>query len=328
MTDVKRLPEQHSQRGVAVKAPVKCSPTGDLYVEFEGGGAEPGVSVISEDRGHINRFDLERIPELEGAQIRDFAPGTNHDLFLLSARNTGERGPTQYYIAHLKEGSSTSVTKLDVKPGFRLNQMTVLGSDNFLISGFFGWQHQHAEPFVAIFDTGGQFVRELALEGDLKPRNQSPNVTGKDPLGGSAEDAARSDIKSVEWLELSSLQTAQDGSAYLMRYSPEGPVFTISPGGAVRRTALKPPEKESVLSSIKIEGDKVAAEYYVPASHPGAGREKFLTVTDLSTGQLLDTVRYVGSGMGVGMVCYRGSTFEFLHYAADGHLEVISAVSH
>lgn len=155
VTDVQRLPEQHFQRGVAVKAPVKCSPTGDLYVEFEGDEAEPGVSVISQGGGHINRFDLERVPGLEGAQIRDFAPGTNHDLFLLAARNTGERGPTQYYIAHLKEGSSTSVAKLDMKPGFRLNQMTVLGSDNFLISGFFGWQHEHAEPFVAILTLAG-----------------------------------------------------------------------------------------------------------------------------------------------------------------------------
>jgi hypothetical protein len=83
-----------------------------------------------------------------------------------------------------------------------------------------------------------------------------------------------------------------------------GPLFLITPGGAVRRVTLMSPEKEAVLSSAKIADGRMVAEYYIPGPS-GVRRWHFLTVTDLSTGQRLDTLRYQDSestGVGLGLL--------------------------
>jgi len=91
---------------------------------------------------------------------------------------------------------------------------------------------------------------------------------------------------------------------------------------------LSAPETGADLSSVKIAGGKIAAEYNVPGPAE-EHRKHLLTVTDLSTGQLLDTVAYQGSEFtGVGLVCYRSQSFEFLTYGTDGKLKVVRAVSH
>ncbi|MGB7585436.1 MAG: hypothetical protein WBM11_11365 [Terriglobales bacterium] len=329
VTDVTPIPERHPQSGgLAVRVPVKCSPNGELFLEFVGGGVEPGVSVVSEDRQHIFRFGLTQGSGLEGSLLQDFAPGASHDLFLLLSRLASENGtprPVEHLVVHLKEGASSSVTKLDLKPGFELRQIALLGGDHFVVSGFFGG-HLHPESFTAIFDAAGQLLQKLTLPGDVNADRQPPNVTGKIPSAPS--EMARAEKAAAGWLEASSLQTADDGSAYLARNTPQGPVFIISPGGAVRRVILNAPASGAELSSMKIAGGKIAAEYNVEG--PPEGHHKhFLTVTDLSTGRLLDTVGYQGSEMtGVGLVCYRNQSFDFLVYGSDGKLKVVRAVSH
>jgi len=327
VTDTLTIPGQHYQRGgMAVRVPVKCTPGGELFVEFVGGGVEPGVSVVSEDRQRIVRFNPMQGSGMEGSVLEDFAPGTSHDLFLLLSRVTSEnvtqRGSTDHLIVHWKEGASPSVTELALKPGFQLRQVALLGSDHFLVSGFFGWQHLHPESFTAIFDSGGQFLQKLTLPGDLNADSESPNITGRFPT-----DMAQAETSAVGWLESSSLQTAHDGSAYLARGDPQGPVFIISPGGAVRRITLTVPKIGATLSSVKIAGGKIAAEYDVPTSTEGH-HSHFLTVTDLSTGKLLDAVRYEGTELPGWLVCYRNQSFEFLTYGADGRLNVVRALSH
>ncbi|SPF35104.1 hypothetical protein SBA1_1390008 [Candidatus Sulfotelmatobacter kueseliae] len=331
VVDVSPIPGQHNQGGgLAVRVPVKCSPGGELFLEFVGGGVEPGVSVVSEDRQHIFRFDLTRGIGLEKAVLEDFAPGSSHDLFLLfshlASGNTTPRGPVDHLIVRVKEGASTSVTKLDLGSGFELRQIALLGSDHFVVSGFLSGQRLHPESFTAIFDASGQFLQKLTLTGDLNVESQSPNVTGKNP--SDPAEMARAETTAVGWLESSSLQTADDGSVYLARSDPQGPVFIISPGGAVQRVMLSAPETGADLSSVKIAGGKIAAEYNVPGPAE-EHRKHLLTVTDLSTGQLLDTVAYQGSEFtGVGLVCYRSQSFEFLTYGTDGKLKVVRAVSH
>jgi hypothetical protein len=332
VVDVSPIPGQHHQGGgLAVRVPVKCSPNGELFVEFVGGGVEPGVSVVSEDRQHIFRLGLTQGSGLEGSLLLDFAPGTSHDLFLLlshlASGNPGVRGPVEHLLVHVKEGASSSVTKLDLKPGLELRQIALLGSDHFVVSGFFGWQHLHPESFTAIFDAAGQFLQKLTLTGDLNVDSQSPNVTSK-KLSDPAE-MARAETTANGWLDSSSLQTADDGSVYLARSAPQGPVFIISPGGEVRRVMLTTPDSGAALLSVKIAGGKIAAEYNVPGSPPGGHHRHFLTITDLSTGRRLDTVGYEGSALtGVGLVCYRNQSFEFLAYGSDGGLKVLRAVSH
>ena len=184
VVDVSPIPGQHLQGGgLAVRDPVKCSSSGELFVEFVGGGVEPAVSIVSEDRQHIFRYGLTQGSGLEGSLLLDFAPGPSHDLFLLLSRqaseNVTERGPVEHLLVHVKEGASSSVTKLDLKAGLQLRQVALLGSDHFVVSGFFSEQHLHPESFTAILDASGQFLQKLTLPGDLNVDTQSPHVTGK-----------------------------------------------------------------------------------------------------------------------------------------------------
>jgi hypothetical protein len=305
--DVIRLPGRHQQPGLAVKVPVKCSQYGDLYVEFMGGGAESGVSLFSADHGRVGHFAITHIPQLQDALVYDFAPGRSRDVFLLVAKKVGRYGLVEHYVAHLMENGSSSVTKLQFKADAQPRQMAVLGSENFVVSGFFGSGHTDPGPFVAIFNAQGELMRPLALTGDVSSVNKSPNIIGDQPSSSDSLDAVASEVTAKEWSELSSLQTADDGSVYLLRPSPQGPAFIISPGGAVGRVALKPPEKDAVLSSAKMAGGRIAAEYYIPRASDGV-REHFITVTDASTGQQLDTVRYQVrpiNRVGNGLLCAR-----------------------
>lgn len=321
VTDVVRVQTVHSQEGLSVKSPVKCSPVGELYVQFVGGGAEPGVTMVSSDGKSIPFFGLESVPDLQQGILLDYAPGASHDVFLLVSKSIGKRGPFEYYIVRLREGASPSVTRLAIKPGFQLRQLAVLGDDAFVIAGFFGWESQHVEPFTAIFKNDGQFLRKITLEGDLNPEGRSPDVKGKSTSTGESE----SEPSWMSLFELSSLQTADDGSVYLARHTAQGPLFVITPGGAVKRIALRSPAEGSELSSVKLSSGKVVADYFVRDSSTGY-LQHFLRVLDLSTGQVSD-VAYKGSDFGVGLVCYRNDIFEFLAYGSDKHLRIVSAVS-
>jgi len=311
-----QLPELH-ERGLSVMAPMKCSPTGELYVRFS--PKENGVTVVSEDRQHVLHFDLSQVPDLNGSSLSDFAPGLDHGAFLLVAGPAGPRSPAEKYIVTLKDDATSTVTKLDTQPGLALMQIAVLGADHFVISGYFRLGGKPPKPFTAIFDQRGQLQKEISLPGDL----DSKAVAKSKLMPGSQSP----DRGFAAWLEVSSLQTADDGSVYITRHGPEGPVSLISPGGAVRSVRLRPPETAATLASVKVNGGTLAAEYYMLGSTPGGQRVRYLTVTDLSSRKLQETIRYEGSqSAGVGMVCYRENTFEFLSQASDGHLEIVRAV--
>jgi hypothetical protein len=310
--DSVQLPEQQ-EHGLAVMMPMKCSASGELYVRFSRGDRENGVTVVSEDRQHVVHLSPSQVPDMIGSSPLDFAPGLDHDAFLLVV---APRSPVAYYIVTLKDNAASTVTRLDTQPGLELHQFAVLGADHFVISGYFRLGGEGPKPFTGIFDSRGQLQKEIALPGDLDSKAVAKSKLM--PESQSAEDGF------AGWLEVSSLQTADDGSVYVTRHGPEGPVFLISAGGTVRRVRLRPPEKAATLASVKINGGSLVAEYYMPGSASGGHRVHYLVVTDLSSGNPQETIQYEGiQSTGVGMVCYRENTFEFLSQAPDGHLQIV-----
>ena len=317
VVDTVRLPEQQ-EGGLAIMEPMKCSPEGDLYVRFARGTPELGVTVVSEDNQHIYRLDTTNLPELNGSYLLDFAPGSNHTVFFLVGRRTEPKASVEHDIVTLRDDGTKTITRIDSPPGASLRQIAVLGSDSFAIAGYVQATGRGEKPFLGIFDDRGQFQREVTLKGDLQPKDvvRSKLMSNR----GQPVDAF------VGWLEVSSLQTAGDGRAYLMRRSPEGPVFLISPGAAVKKVKLKPPEKGAVLSSVKIGTGVIAAEYYMSDSSSHTPRMHYLTLTDLVHGRLQQVIRYQGGqSVGVGMVCYGEKGFEFLSQDSDGYLEAVTA---
>jgi len=308
---------QQQLGGFAVSVPVKCTANGDLYVNFVGSHSDPGVSVLYDEGKHLSWFGLSRAADsFKDANLLDFAPGAGHDVVFLVSTNPSQGTPTEYFAVRMKPDGSSASIKLGVKPGFLLRQIALLGSESFVVSGFFIPQPDNPVPFVAMFDVNGQFIKKLDKPGDLTTKDvmESNKPSGKEPSQTPAS-----------WLDLSSLQTADDGAVYLTRKTSKGPVFLISPGGAVQRIVLAPPNREAKLSSVKINKGKIAAQYNL-ASISGQHRYS-IAVVDVLTEQRQQLINYEGSqSTGVGMVCYREQTFEFLSQDVDGHLQVVRAI--
>lgn len=306
--------------GISVVSPVKCGPDGELYAEFTGGSSEDRIAVISEDGQHVSWFGLRQVSEMQDATLHDFAVGASHDVVLLVSKQEKPTSPLEHYAVVLKKNGTSSIKRLAIKSELNPRQIAALGPDNFVVSGYSGSHDSDSKSFIQIFDASGEFVKEVVLSEDLSSKDVAD---GSD--AGSSQDFAL-----TSFLDTSSLQTADDGSAYLMRPSPEGPIFIISPGGMVRRVRLKEPGGGAQLSSVKVNGGTIAADYYVRSPSSGEGiHEKFLTLTDLFSGNRDAIVRYEPSRTtGLGMVCYRDRTFEFLTQAPDGHLQITRAVAY
>jgi hypothetical protein len=317
VVDTVRIAEQHD-RGLAVVEPMKCSPEGDLYLRFARGAPEPGVTIISEE-GQVNRLTLASVPQLNNSSFLDYAPAPHSSVVLLVGKRVHPPAEAEYYVVSLRKDAS-NVTKMDTQSGLALRQIAVLG-DSFVASGYLKGLNSRAAPFVGIFDNRGQLERQVQLAGDL---------TAQDIAQSRAEDKGndQSGLDSfTAWLDVSSLQTADDGRVYLMRKSPAGPVFLIAPGGAVEKVELKPPTKDAVLSTIKVNHGSIAAEYYLPTPSSSHRRTYYLTVTDIATRVMRQKIRYESSqAIGVGLTCYDEKGFEFLSQDSDGYLQIVIAV--
>lgn len=142
------------------------------------------------------------------------------------------------------------------------------------------------------------------------------DVTKKDakqkPTDPSFSDADR--VRNL--IDVSYLQTADDGNAYLMRNTPRGPVFVVAPGGSVRRLALVPPVANADLQWIMASRGSIAAQYQL--HDPIQRKTHYLAVVDVATGKTRETIRYTHDYQtnGGGLACYQHGAFTF----TAGHL--------
>jgi hypothetical protein len=302
--------------GFAVQLPMKCGPDGTIYVRFAGGSLEPSVTLIREDGKIATSIRLSQIPEFSENDFYDFAPG-NGDVLVLN----GQGKPhiqTTYYISRFKtDGTYVSSVKLDTgfRPDFEPRHIAAFPSGDLLIAGISKGHEVPFVPFTAIFGSDGQFQRQVLFEGDVgeKDAKQKPS------------DARFSDADRVRnLLDVSYLQTADDGNAYLMRHTPRGPVFIVSAGGSVRRLALIPPVESADLQWIMASGGSIAAQY-----RSDDAKTHYLTVVDVSTKRIRETIRYTHDYQtnGGGMACYQNGTFTFIAGAPDNKLQLVRAVA-
>lgn len=316
-TDHIRVDEQQD-KGLAIVEPMKCSPEGELYLRFARGVPEPGVSIVSLN-GKLHRRSLASIPELSDSSFLDYTPGPGGSASLLVGRRKNPRSDGDFYVVTLRD-SGNVITKIDTQPGLALRQIAAFGAGSFAVAGFLKGPDNRAEPLLEIIDSNGRVQTQVSLVGDLGAKEVAQSHLIADSKDSPAEAYAG-------WLEVSSLQTADDGRVYLMRRSPEGPVFLITAGGAIQKLMLKTPERHAVLSSVKLNHGILAAEYYLPSFSSSTPRTYYLTLTDVVTGHQMQKIRYQsGQNIGVGMACYTDKGFEFLSQDSEGYPQIGFAV--
>lgn len=314
------IPTDTAKSGFAVQLPMKCGPDGLIYVRFASANSESAVTLIGENGKIVSTIRLSEIPEFSANDLYDFAPASGQVL-VLSGR-AKPQGPTTYHVSRFKsDGTYVSTAILDIgfRPDFEPRSIAAFPSGNVLIAGMAKGHEVPFVPFTAIFTEEGQFVREVVFKDDVtdKDAKQKPSDANFSP----AQQARN-------LLEVTFLQTSEDGNVYLMRHTPRGPVFVVSPGGSVRRMLLTPPVQGADLESIMAASGSIAAQYRSPE---GAERKThYLVVIDTSTTKTRETVRYVHEYQknGGGMACYRNGTYTFIAGAPNGGLQLVRAAAH
>lgn len=314
------MPEE--QRSHAVQLPLKCGTDGDIYVRFAGSDVEPALTIISNDGARVSRISLSRLPDFPAGSFVDFAPADDA-VFLLAGKQEGPDRyalPTYYVARFKKDGSYESSVKLDTSfsPDFEPRQIAAFrGAQEFLVAGFSRGHTTPIAPFSAIFGADGQLQKELTFEKDITQEDVE-RATKTSDQSFTLEQATKN------LLDVSFLQSADDGNVYLMRHTPQGPVFVVSPGGAARRVPLIPPDSNAELKWIMANGGSIATEYSLPGPVP---KVHFITTTDVTSKRVQATIRYTFDPhtTGHGMVCYQRGVITFLAETPEGVLQLVRA---
>ena len=313
------VPTERVKGSLAVQLPMKCGPDGLIYVRFAEAGLESAVSLISEDGKMVSNIRLSQIPEFSENDFFDFAPASGQ-VFVLSGKGR-PRVPTTYYVSRFKiDGTyvSSAVVDIGFRPDFEPRGIAAFPSGNLLITGMAKGHDVPFVPFTAIFTDGGQFLRQVVLNED---------VTEKDAKQNPSDESFSPAQQVRNLLEVTFLQTADDGNVDLMRNTPRGPVFVVSPGGSVRRVQLTPPVQAADLEWIAASGGSIAAQYR--STNSAERKTHYLVVLDTWTNKARETVRYVHDleKNGGGMACYRNGTYTFIAGGPKGGVQLVRAVA-
>jgi hypothetical protein len=247
--------EKTSEIASSLVIPAKCDLAGNAWVRIAGDkvGAGP-ILRISPDGKTLVKYTLDAIPPevAADARIRSFAPGAGDELVVLLEKQGEE---TQHYLVRYgSDGEFRSSSRLDapLRPSF----LGTFPSGDLLIGGDELPPDPKTLPagtpispnlkgFVGIFNNRGLLLRRIALKGDLKPKDQKAKNPAGDPY-------FKQDIEYRTAIVLSSAETGEDGNVYLMRNTPTGPVYVISPSGTVYKSiSLIPPRARPVSARPK-----------------------------------------------------------------------------
>jgi hypothetical protein len=316
---IDKVPIAIKKAGFAVQLPMKCGPDGTVYVRFAEADTEPAVTLISEDGKLVSSIHLSAIPEFSENDFLDFAPAGG-EVFVLSA-NGRPHIPTTYYLSRFKtDGTYISSSTVDIsfRPDFEPRQIAAFPSGNLLVAGMVRGHDVPFAPFTAIFTDSGQFLREVTFKQD---------VTDQDAKQEPSEEKLPWAQQIRDLLDVTFLQTADDGNVYLMRHTPQGPVFAVSPGGSVRRIVLKPPVQGADLQWVLVNNGSVAAQYRSPRVEQD--KTHYLVLFDMAAHRVRQTVRYTHNYQttGGGMTCYQNGVFTFIAGGPNGALQLVKAAA-
>jgi hypothetical protein len=220
----------------------------------------------------------------------------------------------RYVFVYSPDGSFKSAIKLD--PGFPFvpHALAVFASGQLLITGS-EYDHDRAAamwPFTGIFAADGRLLKEIKLDDDETLRDMAVDGDArvKSPTGANGNRA----------VDLSQIETAADGNAYLMRWTNPAVIYAISPGGeVVRRFKVNPGDSSyRVLDTIHVFQNRIAVFFVDEQTHDEIMKIVDLEGNEIATydepkakGDVPDTVR------GGAFACYTENPTRFVFLGAS-----------
>jgi hypothetical protein len=314
------IPEQHV---AMIREPMKCGTDGRIYVQFVSLDPEPEVNVISGDGKATYWISLNKVPGLRDGHVQDFIPDPSRGgAFLLiggiresegNGAGSDNAAELQNIVAFDEKGNYVSATKLQAD--FFITRFAAFAKgDEFLVTGYrsknLGSPEEELSPVTALFSSSGELLRYIKLERDVNKDSVTQHFHGNEPVS----------LGEIQIISFSLVESGDDGNVYLVRGTPAGPVYSISPGGEAYRITLTPPSDRAGLLSVKVTGTEIMAEYEVAGESGGYGTLLFV-VSDRQ-GHSQHQYSISPRDAGLGMACYSGHTLTFLAPGKDGTLEL------
>jgi len=276
-------------------------------------------SRVSAQGSTVKTFGLEGTRYHGHAHIWDFAPSQDrgiHEVIFYRLPNVGEG---YRLLTFDKDGKLDRDVVLDIP--FDAQHIAVLGDRSFVIEGRQstpeGGGHTGA-PAMVIVNDQGQVLRTLKLVDDVQVPAAQDNRTS----ANRGINLAKEEEQFNQSINLSIAQTADNGNVYVLRQSPTGPLFEISPSGTVRARQL--PRYADALINLAIVARGQLLLHYVTAVEMGEGVYKkvdagFYSLYDL--GDMHKIIEYTldaASPLRNSMpVCYQANGLSFLR--VDGN---------
>ncbi|MGD0988385.1 MAG: hypothetical protein ABR874_11270 [Candidatus Sulfotelmatobacter sp.] len=306
----------------SIAAPVLCLSDGGvlLRLAMPGTGLEDPVS-ISEDGKTVVRFDRNKINDISRPTIRGLFPkGTDVYVLVMGSTPLGYemrlRKPNDEVVSEPASKASffvgrfrrdgTYAGSVPLELPFKPLQFGVFDDGDFLIAGM---DPRTSEPRVAVVASNGQLRRLLELKGDVHELEGSPQDGGdrdptalprNKPWGGFAES-----LRDVVFTS----QIAGDGSGLLLFRPSSGPMFSISPAGAVRARKLGI-QGVYRLFTVKRARDSWIVEYIHDI--PGSTAQEFSTYEFDPRSGGLKREYFFPADLGWGLACADGDEFTFI----------------
>jgi hypothetical protein len=299
--------------------PLKCDRDGNFY--FQNDPSAPAIHKLNSKGEQIALFRPTSNPDFKVDFVTHFAFAPDGELYELVFPHETKR----YVFAYKSDGTFKSAIKLD--PGFPWSPraLAIFSSGLLLIAGSEYDRDRTAAqwPFTGIFASDGSLLKEIKLEDDETLHAMA--------VSGDARVSSPQAPNSNRAVSFSQVETANDGNAYLMRWTNPAVFYAISAGGeVVRRFTVDPGGMDYRPAAMHVFQNRIAVLFVEEQNH-----DKIMKIVDLEGHEIAtyDELRPNGQpthGMlGTAFACYteNPTRFTFLGSDDDNRLQLWIAES-
>jgi hypothetical protein len=282
-------------------SPLKCDSDGNLYFRKDHIDAVHKLNTKGEQ---VALFEAGASTDKKIDGVASFAVTGDGSLYQLVNPHEFDR----YVFVYKSDGTFKSSVKLN--PGFVWfpHALAVFPSGQLLIAGSEYDRDRVAAmwPFTGIFGQDGDLLKEIKLEDDGTLHNMAAS--------GDARVSLPQYPRVNRAVDLSQVEMAADGNAYLMRWTNPAIIYAISPGGeVVRRLKVDPGDSGYQPSKIHVFQSRIAVLFSNPHTF-----DKIIKIVDLE-GHGLATYREdkangkpQGDMLGNAFACYTENPTRFV----------------
>jgi hypothetical protein len=226
--------------------PMACDDAGNLYFRRDHADA---IHKLNQKGEEVALFQASTNTDKKLDGMGYFALALGGDLYQLTFPHELDR----YVFVYKSDGTLKSRIKLN--PGFAWlpHTLAVFPSGQMLVAGS-EYDHDHTAtmwPFTGIFGADGSLLKEVKLEDDSTLREMANS--------GDSRAVSPQHPPINRAVDLSQAEVAQDGNAYLMRWTDPAILYAISPGGeVVRRIKVDPGSAGYEPSKMHVVGSRIA----------------------------------------------------------------------